>query len=56
MDALNENFKIRPGELDDVPEIFVLIKELADYERLLDEVVSTEEPVSYTHLTLPTKA
>ena len=55
MDAANENYKIRPAEIDDVPEIFVLIKELADYERLLDEVVATEEPVSYTHLTLPTK-
>ena len=64
MDAVNENFKIRPAELDDVPEIFVLIKELADYERLLDEVVATEElleetlfgenSVSYTHLTLRT--
>ena len=43
MDAVNKNFKIRPAELDDVPEIFVLIKELADYERLLDEVVATEE-------------
>ena len=43
MDAVNENYKIRPAELDDVPEIFVLIKELADYERLLDEVVATEE-------------
>ena len=64
MDAVNENYKIRSAELDDVPEIFVLIKELADYERLLDEVVATEElleetlfgenSVSYTHLTLPT--
>ena len=43
MDAVNENYKIRPAELDDVHEIFVLIKELADYERLLDEVVATEE-------------
>ena len=43
MDAVNENYTIRPAELDDVPEIFVLIKELADYERLLDEVVATEE-------------
>ena len=42
MDVVNENYKIRPAELGDVPEIFVLIKELADYERLLDEVVATE--------------
>ena len=48
MDAVNENYKIRPAELDDVPEIFVLIKELADYERLLDEVVATEELLGET--------
>ena len=48
MDAVNENYKIRPAELDDVPEIFVLIKELADYERLLDEVVATEELLEET--------
>ena len=34
MDTVIENYKIRSAELDDVPEIFVLIKELADYERL----------------------
>ena len=48
MVAVNENYKIRPAELDDVPEIFVLIKELADYERLLDEVVVTEELLEET--------
>ena len=48
MDAVNENYKIRSAELDDVPEIFVLIKELADYERLLDEVVATEELLEET--------
>jgi len=48
MDTLNENYKIRPAELDDVPEIFVLIKELADYERLLHEVVATEELLEET--------
>ena len=48
MDAVNENYKIRPAELYDVPEIFVLIKELADYERLLDEVVATEELLEKT--------
>ena len=48
MDVVNENYKIRPAELGDVPEIFVLIKELADYERLLDEVVATEELLEET--------
>ena len=48
MDAVNENYKIRLAVLDDVPEIFVLIKELADYERLLDEVVATEELLEET--------
>ena len=48
MDAVNENYYIRSAELDDVPEIFVLIKELADYERLLDEVVVTEKQLGET--------
>ena len=48
MDAVKENYKIRPAELGDVPEIFVLIKELADYERLLAEVVATEELLEET--------
>ena len=48
MDAVNENYYIRSAELDDVPEIFVLIKELADYERLLDQVIATEELLEET--------
>ena len=48
MDLVNENYMIRPAELDDVPEIFVLIKELAEYERLLHEVVATEEQLGET--------
>tara|TARA_B100001123_G_scaffold7565_1_gene9350 strand:+ start:420 stop:914 length:495 start_codon:yes stop_codon:yes gene_type:complete len=48
MDTVIENYKIRSAELDDVSEIFVLIKELADYERLLDEVVVTEELLEET--------
>ena len=48
MNEVNENYKIRLAELDDVSEIFILIKELADYERLLDEVVATEELLKET--------
>ena len=48
MDAVNENYIIRPAKIDDVPEIFVLIKELADYERLLNEVVASEELLEET--------
>ena len=43
MDSVNENFNIRLAGVDDVSEIFVLIKELADYERLLDQVIATED-------------
>ena len=43
MDAVNEDYKIRSAEPEDIPEIIILIKELADYERLLDEVVTTEK-------------
>ena len=48
MDTVNGNFMIRPAELNDVPEILVLIKELAEYERLLNEVVATEELLEET--------
>ena len=48
MDSVNENYNIRLAALDDVPEIFILIKELADYERLLDQVVATEELLEET--------
>ena len=48
MDSVNENYNIRLAALDDVPEIFILIKELADYERLLDQVIATEELLEET--------
>jgi GNAT superfamily N-acetyltransferase len=37
------DFKIRPADVDDVPIIFELIRDLAAYERAPDEVVATEE-------------
>ena len=37
------DFKIRPADVDDVPIIFDLIRDLAAYERAPDEVVATEE-------------
>jgi GNAT superfamily N-acetyltransferase len=36
-------FVIRPATTADVPTILALIRELADYERLSDEVVATEK-------------
>jgi GNAT superfamily N-acetyltransferase len=38
-----ENFKIRFATVEDVPLILQFIKELADYEKLLHEVVATED-------------
>ena len=38
-----ENFKIRFAGKEDVPLVLSFIKELADYENLLDQVVATEE-------------
>ncbi len=37
-----KEFEIRPASEHDVPIILQLIKELADYEKLLHEVVATE--------------
>ena len=48
MDSVNENYNIRLAGVYDVSEIFVLIKELADYERLLDQVIATEELLEET--------
>jgi GNAT superfamily N-acetyltransferase len=38
-----DDFKIRFAERKDVPLILEFIKELADYEKMLNEVVATEE-------------
>ncbi len=38
-----ENFTIRFAERSDVPKILYFIKELAEYEKMADEVVATEE-------------
>ena len=38
-------FNIRPAEQDDAATILDLIKQLADYEKMLDEVVATEEQI-----------
>lgn len=43
IDTKLENFKLRFAEEKDVPLILQFIKELADYEKLLHEVVATEE-------------
>lgn len=43
MDADVDKFAIRRADQDDVPLILSFIRELAEYEKLLDEVVATEE-------------
>lgn len=43
VETKKENFKIRFAEEKDVKLILDFIKELADYEKLLQEVVATEE-------------
>lgn len=40
-----DEVRIEPAEVRDVPVILSLIKELAEYERLADEVVATEDSV-----------
>ena len=48
MKEIKSDFKIRQAEVSDVKEILALIKELALYEHLLDEVVATEELLKET--------
>jgi len=43
-----ENIKIRKAELKDVTTILNLIKELAEYEKLLDKVTATEDKLMNT--------
>jgi len=39
---------IRPATVEDVPQILLFIKALADYEKLLPDVVATEEKLKET--------
>ncbi|MED5435830.1 MAG: GNAT family N-acetyltransferase [SAR324 cluster bacterium] len=48
MKEIKTDFRIRQAEVEDVAEILFLIKELAAYEHLLDEVVATEELLKET--------
>ena len=43
IDTNLEDFKLRFAEIEDVSLILEFIKELADYEKMLNEVVATEE-------------
>lgn len=48
MSNMNNHFKIRQATHDDVALILSFIKELAEYEKLLNEVVATEEVLRET--------
>ena len=43
MTEIKTDFEIRQAEEEDAPEILELIKALAEFENLSDEVVATEE-------------
>jgi GNAT superfamily N-acetyltransferase len=55
IDTKVSNFKIRFAEANDTKLILDFIKELADYEKLLNEVVATEE-ILYDSLFIQKKA
>ena len=48
MTEIKIDFEIRQAEEEDVPEILELIKALAEFENLSDEVVATEELLKIT--------
>jgi len=48
MTEIKADFEIRQAEEEDVPEILELIKALAEFENLSDEVVATEELLKIT--------
>jgi GNAT superfamily N-acetyltransferase len=39
---------VRPARPDDVPDVLAMIRELADYERALDQVLATEDRLRAT--------
>jgi len=43
MNSSLASYKLRFAKAEDVPLILSFIKELADYEKMLDQVVATEE-------------
>lgn len=45
---MTDNFQIKPATIDDAPLILSFIKELAEYEKLLHEVVATEDILKET--------
>lgn len=45
---MNNQFEIKNATISDIPLILSFIKELADYEKLLHEVVATEETLKET--------
>jgi GNAT superfamily N-acetyltransferase len=45
---MNNTIEIKPATVKDIPLIFQFIKELAEYEKLLHEVVATEELLQET--------
>jgi GNAT superfamily N-acetyltransferase len=47
-EIMTDIFEIKAANIDDVPLILKFIKELADYEKLLHEVVATEEILKET--------
>jgi len=48
MKEIKTDFEIRQAEEEDIPEILELIKALAEFENLSDEVVATEELLKIT--------
>ena len=45
---MSDEFNIKAATIDDIPIILSFIKELAEYEKLLHEVVATEETLKET--------
>lgn len=45
---MTDKFEIKPASIEDAPLILSFIKELAEYEKLLHEVVATEEILKET--------
>jgi len=48
MTEIKTDYEIRQAEVEDVPEILELIKALAEFENLSEEVVATEELLKIT--------
>lgn len=49
-EAMDSRYQIRPVETGDIEELYVMLRELAEFEKLLDKLVGTPEEMAHALL------